>query len=40
MRLSGITWRLAAVDIPKPVTARLANLIAQRIGGAVTLPGG
>jgi hypothetical protein len=26
------------VDIPKPVTARLANLIAQRIGGAVTLP--
>ena len=40
MRRSGITWRLAAVDIPKPVTARLANLIAQRIGGAVTLPGG
>jgi hypothetical protein len=40
MRLSGITWRLSAVDIPKPVTARLANLIAQRIGGAVTLPGG
>jgi Protein of unknown function (DUF2939) len=40
MRLSGMTWRLSAVDIPKPVTARLANLIAQRIGGAVTLPGG
>jgi hypothetical protein len=40
MRLSGITWRLSGVDIPKPVTARLANLIAQRIGGAVTLPGG
>ena len=40
MRLSGITWRLSAVDIPEPVTARLANLIAQRIGGAVTLPGG
>jgi Protein of unknown function (DUF2939) len=40
MRLSGITWRLSAVDIPEPVTARLANLIAQRIGGAVKLPGG
>ena len=40
MRLSGLTWRLSAVDIPKPVTARLANLIAQRIGGAVRLPGG
>ena len=39
-RLSGTTWRLSAVDIPEPVTARLANLIAQRIGGAVTLPGG
>ncbi len=40
VRLSGITWRLSAVDIPEAVTARLANLIAQRIGGAVTLPGG
>ncbi len=40
MRLSGLTWRLSAVDIPKPVTARLADLIAQRIGGAVRLPGG
>jgi Protein of unknown function (DUF2939) len=40
MRLSGITWRLSAVDIPEPVMARVANLIAQRIGGAVTLPGG
>jgi hypothetical protein len=39
MRLSGITWRLSAVDIPEPVTARLANLIAQRIGGAVKVPG-
>jgi hypothetical protein len=28
------------VDIPEAVTARLANLIAQRIGGAVALPGG
>ena len=40
MSLSGLTWRLSAVDIPEPVTARLANLIAQRIGAAVTLPGG
>ena len=40
MSLSGLTWRLSAVDIPEPVTARMANLIAQRIGAAVTLPGG
>ena len=40
MHLSDLTWRLSAVNIPEPVTARLANLIAQRIGGAVTLPGG
>ena len=40
MTLSGVTWLLSGVDIPEPVTARLANLIAQRIGGAVTLPGG
>ncbi len=40
MNLSGLTWRLSGVEIPEPVTARLANLIAQRIGGAVTLPGG
>jgi hypothetical protein len=40
MNLSGVTWRLSGVDIPEPVTARLANLIAQRIGGAVNLPGG
>ncbi len=39
MRLSGLTWLLSAVDIPEPVTARLAKLIAQRIGGAVDLPG-
>ena len=40
MHLSGVTWRLSGVDIPEPVTVRLANLIAQRIGGAVNLPGG
>jgi hypothetical protein len=40
MNLSGLTWRMSGVDIPEPVTARLASLIAQRIGGAVSLPGG
>ena len=40
MNLSGVTWRMSGVDIPEPVTARLARLIAQRIGGAVGLPGG
>ena len=38
MQLSGLTWLLTGVDIPEPVTARLAQLIAQRIGGAVDLP--
>jgi hypothetical protein len=40
MRLSGLTWLLSGVDIPEPITARLARLIAQRVGGAVDLPGG
>jgi hypothetical protein len=40
MNLSGTTWLLSGVDIPEPITARLARLIAQRIGGAVDLPGG
>jgi Protein of unknown function (DUF2939) len=40
MSLSGVTWRLSGVDMPEPVTARVARLIAQRIGGAVGLPGG
>jgi hypothetical protein len=40
MKLSGLTWRMSAVDVPEPITARLARLIAQRIGGAVSLPGG
>jgi hypothetical protein len=40
MNLSGLTWRLSGVDMPEPVTARVARLIAQRIGGAVDLPGG
>jgi hypothetical protein len=40
LRLSGTTWRLSGLDIPEAVTARLARLIAQRISGAVDLPGG
>jgi hypothetical protein len=40
MNLSGLTWRMSGIDVPEPVTARLASLIAQRIGGAVSLPGG
>jgi hypothetical protein len=40
MNLSGLTWRLSGVDIPGTVTARLARLVAERIGGAVNLPGG
>jgi Protein of unknown function (DUF2939) len=39
MMLSGMTWLLSGVDIPAPITARLAHLIAQRIGGAVELRG-
>jgi Protein of unknown function (DUF2939) len=39
LRLSGTTWRLSGLDIPEPVTARLARLIAQRISGAVDLHG-
>jgi hypothetical protein len=39
MNLSGLTWRMSGVDIPEPLTARLARLIAQRIGGAVELRG-
>ena len=39
MNLSGLTWRMSGVDIPEPITARLARLIAQRIGGAVELRG-
>ena len=40
LSLSGVTWRMSGVDVPEPITARLAHLIAQRIGGAVDLPGG
>jgi Protein of unknown function (DUF2939) len=40
MNLSGTTWLLSGLDMPEPVAARVAHLIAQRIGGAITLPGG
>ena len=40
MNLSGVTWRLSGVDMPAPVAARAAGLIAQRIGGKIGLPGG
>ncbi len=40
LNLSGLTWRLSGVDVPAPIIARLTRLIAQRIGGAVDLPGG
>jgi hypothetical protein len=39
LTLSGLTWLLSGVDVPEPITARLARLIAQRIGGAIELPG-
>jgi hypothetical protein len=39
LTLSGLTWLMSGVDVPEPVTARLAHLIAQRIGGAVNLRG-
>ena len=38
MKLSGMTWRLSGLDMPAPITARLARLIAQRIGGAIRPP--
>jgi len=40
MNLSGVTWRLSGVDMPAPAAARVARLIAQRIGGKIDLPGG
>jgi hypothetical protein len=40
MSLSDVTWRLSGLDIPEPVTARMARMIAQRISGAIDLPGG
>jgi len=38
MNLSGLIWRLSGVDIPEPAAARIARLIAQRIGGKIDLP--
>jgi Protein of unknown function (DUF2939) len=39
MNLSGATWRLSGLDIPEPVTARVASLIAHRISGPFDLRG-
>ena len=40
MNLSGATWRLAGLDIPDAVTARVARQIADRVGGLMDRPGG
>jgi Protein of unknown function (DUF2939) len=40
LHLSGTTWRMSGLDMPEPVTARMARMIAQRIGGAIDLHGG
>jgi hypothetical protein len=40
MNLSGTTWRLSGFDIPAPVIARVARLIAQKISGAIDPHGG
>ena len=40
LRLSGMTWRLSGLDLPEPVAARAARLIAERINGAVNPDGG
>ena len=40
MNLSGVTWRLSGVDMPAPVAARVAGLIAHRIGGKIDAPRG
>jgi hypothetical protein len=39
LNLSGATWRLSGLDIPQPVTARVAGVIAQRISGTFELRG-
>jgi hypothetical protein len=40
MDLSGMTWRLSGLDIPDPVTARIAREIAQKISGTIDPRGG
>jgi hypothetical protein len=32
LHLSGTTWRLSAIDVPKEISARLAREIAERVG--------
>ena len=40
LHLSGTTWRLSGVDIPKEVSAKLAQAIAERVGGLGERRGG
>jgi Protein of unknown function (DUF2939) len=40
MNLSGATWRLAGLDIPDVVTARVARQIADSVSGLTARPGG
>ena len=35
-----MTWRLSGLDIPDPVTARIAREIAQKISGTIDPRGG
>ena len=40
LHLSGTTWRLSGIDVPKEVSARLAREIAERVGGSTGRRGG
>ena len=40
LSLSGLTWLLSGVDPPQADSGAAPRLVAQRIGGAVDLPGG
>ena len=40
LHLSGTTWRLAGLDLPEQVSARLAREIAERVGGLIERRGG
>jgi hypothetical protein len=40
LHLSGMSWRLSGIDVPKEVSARLARQIAERVGGSTERHGG
>ena len=40
LHLSGTTWRLAGLDVPEAIGARLAREIAVRVGGSTERRGG